>query len=78
MGGFFEPVPIPLSPRGPGPARRVAWVDIDRGAQVNKLVAQRHKLILSVLAHRTLFTWIPWSTSTPQKHSFLWGPRAPG
>ena len=23
-----------LSPRGPGPARRVAWVDIDRGAQV--------------------------------------------
>ena len=30
---------IPLSPRGPGPARRVAWVDADTGVQVIGAVA---------------------------------------
>ena len=30
-----------LSPRGPGPARRVAWVDADHGVQVNKVARMR-------------------------------------
>ena len=27
-----------VSPRGPGPARRVAWVDADHGAQVMRVL----------------------------------------
>ena len=33
--------------------RQFSWVDIDTGVQVIEVVAQRHKLILSVLAHRS-------------------------
>ena len=42
-----------MSPRGPGPARRVAWVDADRGAQVIRSRRAATQIIMSVLAHRT-------------------------
>ena len=35
---------------------------LDTGVQVIGAVAQRHKSLLSVLTHRTLFTWIPGSS----------------
>ena len=59
--------PHPLSPRG-----------LTAGPRL--INSSRSDTNRCCLCWRTghLFTWIPWSTSTPQKHSFLRGPRATG